>query len=76
MWNKLKLSIALSTLFAMSGCATVSTAPVVSDYCRIARPIGYDSTADSADTIAEIEAHNSRWVCLCEGDCPAERVAN
>lgn len=62
----------LTILLATSGCATGSTGRVVpvSEYCRIAAPIGYDSTADSAATVAAIEAHNSAWVCLCEGDCP------
>jgi hypothetical protein len=49
-----------------------STAPlVVSDYCRIAQPIGYDSRADTAETVKAIEAHNSAWVCVCEQDWPA-----
>jgi hypothetical protein len=50
---------------------TGSTAPiVVSDYCRIAKPLSYDSARDSAATIKDIEEHNSKWVCLCEDDCP------
>lgn len=58
-------------LIAMSGCATVSTAPAaVSDYCTIAKPIGYDSRIDSPETVRQIEAHNSKWACVCEGDCP------
>lgn len=62
----------LPTLSAMSGCVTASTGPVATDsYCAIARPIGYDSGKDSAETVAEIEAHNSKWVCVCEQDCPA-----
>jgi hypothetical protein len=43
---------------------------VVSDYCRIAKPIGYDSAADTAETVKAVEAHNSAWVCVCEKDCP------
>jgi hypothetical protein len=55
-----------------SACVGGSTAPlVISDYCRIAKPIGYDSKADSAETVKAIEAHNSAWVCVCESDCPA-----
>jgi uncharacterized protein YceK len=65
----------LTILIALSGCATVSTAPVVSDYCRIAAPISYDSANDTAETVAEIEAHNSKWVCVCENDCPKNGVA-
>lgn len=66
----------LTILFALTGCAIASTAPaVVSDYCRIAKPIGYDSRSDTEETVKEIEAHNSKWVCVCEGDCP-EGVVN
>lgn len=66
--NKLWL---LTILFALSGCAVGSTVPaVVSDYCRIAVPIGYDMKIDSPETVAEIEQHNSKWVCVCENDCP------
>jgi hypothetical protein len=60
----------LLTLLGTSGCATDSTALVVSDYCRIAKPIAYDGAKDTPETVAEIEAHNSRWVCVCEEDCP------
>ena len=61
----------LLILSATSACVHASTAPaVVSDYCRIAKPISYDSAGDTRDTIAEIEAHNSKYVCICEGDCP------
>ena len=65
-----RLSLCL-TLSALSGCATVSTVPVNS-YCAIARPLGYDTARDTAETVAAIEMHNSQWVCLCEQDCPAQ----
>ena len=66
-----RLSLCL-TLFVMSGCATVSTVPVnINSYCAIAKPIGYDSKIDTAETVKEIEAHNSKWACVCENDCPA-----
>ncbi len=65
-----RLSLCL-TLSALSGCATVSTVPVNS-YCAIARPLGYDTAKDTAETVAAIERHNSQWVCLCERDCPAQ----
>lgn len=66
-----RLSLCL-ILSAMSGCAAVSTVPVnINSYCAIAKPIGYDSRSDTAETVKEIEAHNSKWVCLCESDCPA-----
>ena len=71
MWSKLKRLWLLPILCATSACVAGSTAPlVVSDYCRIAKPIGYDSKADSAETVKAVEAHNSAWVCVCEKDCP------
>jgi len=59
----------LTTLLVLTGCVTDSTA-LVGDYCRIAKPIGYDSRADTAETVKEIEAHNSKWACVCDRDCP------
>lgn len=74
MLKKLKPLWLLPILFVTSACVSGSTAPlVVSDYCRIAKPIGYDSRVDSAETIRAIEAHNSAWVCVCESDCPASK---
>lgn len=77
---KLKLLWLLPILFAISGCDVVLTPPkpiparqIVQDsYCKLAQPIRYDSAHDSADTVRQIEAHNSTWVCTCEGDCPAK----
>lgn len=69
----------LPILFGLSGCVLDSTAPaVVSDYCKITKPISYDSLKDTAETIVEVEAHNSRYVCVCEHDCPvgAKSVKN
>jgi hypothetical protein len=43
----------------------------VSEYCLVAGPIIYDSMADTAETVAQIEQHNSKWACLCDRDCPA-----
>jgi hypothetical protein len=58
-------------LSVTSGCVTALTGPVpVNSYCAVAAPIGYDSAADTAETVKQIEAHNSKWVCLCESDCP------
>ena len=69
--NWAKLPFLLLTLSVTSGCVTDLTAPVpVSNYCSIAKPIGYDSTSDSAETVAAIEDHNSQWICICEADCP------
>ena len=64
-----KPPLLLLILSALSGCATVSTVPVNS-YCAIAKPISYDVTKDTSETVREIEAHNSVFVCLCEDDCP------
>ena len=66
-WERL-LSASL-ILSALSGCATVSTAPVNS-YCAIAKPISYDAKQDTPETVAEVELHNGVFVCLCEQDCP------
>ena len=71
MSSKLKPLLLPLTLLATSGCATVSTAPAtVSEYCQVAKPIGYDSEKDTPETVASIERHNSVYVCLCEQDCP------
>ena len=59
----------LTTLLVLTGCVTGSTA-LVSDYCRIAKPISYDGKADSAETVKGIETHNSQWACVCDNDCP------
>ena len=64
-----KPPLLLLILSALSGCATVSTVPVNS-YCAIAKPISYDATKDTSETVKEIEAHNSVFVCVCEADCP------
>ena len=66
-WPRL-LSLCL-ILCATSGCVTGSTGPLNS-YCVVASTISYDTRADTPETVAQIEAHNSRWVCLCEQDCP------
>lgn len=66
---RLRLLLTLTILLVLTGCVTGSTA-LVSDYCRIAKPISYDSKADSAETIKAIETHNSQWACVCDNDCP------
>lgn len=72
MWRKRRAWIGLAILLGTGGCGIGLTErpAVVSDYCRIAGPIAYDTERDSTETVAAIEAHNSRYVCLCEGDCP------
>lgn len=68
-WRNTPLSLLI--LLALSGCAHVSTPPPASSsYCSIAKPISYNSKVDRPETVAQIEAHNSVWVCLCEADCP------
>lgn len=60
---------------ALSGCVANTTAPVVvSDYCRIARPIAFDSTRDTPETVRDIEIHNSQWECVCNHDCPKQEA--
>jgi hypothetical protein len=69
MLPRLKPLLLLTILSATSGCVTGSTA-LVGDYCRIAKPISYDSKADSAETVKAVENHNSKWACVCDNDCP------
>lgn len=70
-WAK-PLSLCL-ILSALSGCDLNTTAPVpLSNYCALTRPISYDSTKDTIETVAEIEAHNLRFECICNRDCPKE----
>ena len=71
MLPKLKPLLMLMTLLVLTGCVTGSTA-IVGDYCRIAKPIGYDSKRDTPETVKAVEIHNSQWVCVCENDCPVE----
>jgi hypothetical protein len=68
-WPRLRPFLTLMILLGLTGCVTDSTA-LVGDYCLIAKPISYDSKADSAETVKEIETHNSKWACVCDGDCP------
>lgn len=68
-WARLLL---LPTLSVISACAHVSTTPPANSYCAVAKPIHYNSKIDSPKTVAQVEAHNSTWVCLCEADCPAK----
>ena len=72
MLRKLKPLWLLPILCVTSACVSGSTAPVVvSDYCRIAKPLSYDSKVDSAETVKAVEAHNWSWACVCDKDCPA-----
>lgn len=65
--NKQTLLGPILLLSSLSGCETVSTVPVVvSEYCRVAKPIEYDSEADTSATVTQIEAHNLRWLSLCD----------
>ena len=68
-WPRLRPLLTLMILLGLTGCVTDSTA-LVGDYCRIAKPIEYDSKADTAETVKAVEAHNSQWACVCENDCP------
>jgi hypothetical protein len=53
-------------LIALSGCASGSSP--TNEYCLIAKPItGYAGVGDGLK--AQIEQHNSDFVCRCEDDC-------
>jgi hypothetical protein len=68
-----KLLTAFLMLIALNGCDLNTTDPVpLSNYCALTKPISYDSTKDTQETVAEIEAHNSRYECVCNRDCPKE----
>ena len=61
-------------LIGVTACASVSTPPqMANQYCAVAAPIRYDSRLDRPETVAQIEKHNSVWVCLCEQDCPTAK---
>ncbi len=72
--NKLllaKLLIMSLILCGLTACDLNMTDPVpLSNYCALTKPITYDSTKDTPETVAEIEAHNSRFECVCNHDCP------
>ena len=69
--NWAKLPLILLILSATSACATALIDPApINSYCKVARPISYDSVKDTPETVKQIENHNSRWVCICENDCP------
>jgi len=64
--------LGLTILSVTSACAHGSTPPpVTNSYCAVAKPIFYDSRADSPRTVSQIEVHNSVWACLCDADCPS-----
>lgn len=53
----------------LNGCVHDLTGPVPTDsFCKIAQPINYDSKRDTPETVQQVEAHNLRWLRLCEKD--------
>ena len=69
--------LTLSILPALSACAhDLTPPPATNSYCAIAKPIYYDTRADSAGTVSQIEDHNSVWACLCDSDCPTSDAAS
>lgn len=71
--NWVRLPFLFLILSVTSACAHVLTDPApVNSYCAVARPISYDGIKDTPETVKQIEAHNSRWVCICENDCPVK----
>ena len=69
---RLKPLWTLTIPLVLTGCVTGSTA-LVGDYCRIAKPISYDSKTDTAETVKAIETHNSVYECVCNDDCPKSK---
>ena len=68
----------LPILLASSACvkSTTETVRSVSDYALIAAPITYaggmdTDGIDTAETVAQIKKHNSRYECVVNKDCPA-----
>ncbi len=67
----------LPILCATSACVknTTETVRSVSDYGLIAAPITYaggkdTDGIDTAETVAQIKKHNSRYACVVDKDCP------
>lgn len=77
--KKLRLLSVSLILSATSGCVPglivrpEPTPALPNSYCKLAAPIGYDGALDTPETVAQIEQHNSKWVCVCEGDCPKQQ---
>lgn len=61
----------LLLILTAGGLTACETASVPSgDYCLIAHPItGYEGAVTDPAVTAQIEQHNSDWVCACEDDC-------
>lgn len=76
MSRKLKLLSLCPMLLAMSGCVAnmtgAASTPAADSYCRIAQGISYDSAKDTPETVKAVEAHNSRYECVCNNDCPQQ----
>lgn len=71
MSQRLKTLLLCAMTSVLTACASASIKPTATnEYCRIAHPIMYSSKLDTPATVAAVEAHNSAWVCVCEGDCP------
>lgn len=72
--TSLLLLIPITTSACALGLTPPQPIPAAGSFCAIAKPIFYDSKADRPATVEQIEAHNRRFTCLCEGDCP--KLAN
>lgn len=58
-------------LLLLSACAHVLTEPVETprpqaDFCTLYEPVSYDSVKDTAETVAQIEPNNAKWLVLCD----------
>lgn len=61
----------IPVLLATAACTTASTGTDAG--CRVFRPIFFSARSDTPETVRQVKAHNSKWVCLCDGDCPKRR---
>lgn len=65
--NKLNRLLLIPLLMSLSGCVHGSTGLVPIDgFCKVAQPISYDSKRDTPETVQQVEAHNLKWLRLCE----------
>ena len=64
--------IPLTTSACALGLTPPQPIPAAGSFCAVAKPIFYDSKVDRPATVEQIEAHNKKFLCLCEDDCPKQ----
>jgi len=54
----------------LTGCSATGTTETgkAEVMCTVTQPITYDSVQDTAETIAQVRAHNRAWTCICTPD--------